>query len=197
VFANILRPSNRKPARQIHVDPKTKLLITWCDSGIGKTTAEVSSSRGKVTTCRRENPGSRSRGWHSKSGARLTCSQTCAIRNRPKLVDAMVAGMVGLTSPSTTCRHRRFGEVQDLAVEDYLTSCLRTRGRGLMKYRSSTCGGTGVIINMASVSGHRGFPILPRTTVRPSKHAVNGDDEARRRGTRSTASGSTPSARRR
>jgi len=65
-------------------------------------------------------------------------------------------------------------EIQDLEIETYLDTMLTNAGGTwfAMKYEIPHMRqqGSGVIINMASVAGHRGF----RSTLTTSKHAVIG-----------------------
>lgn len=157
------------------------VLITGATSGIGKTTAEAFAREGaKVMFCgRRENIGRQVEAGIRKFGGEATYMRA-DVRD-PKQVKAFVDAAVakygrldiafnnaGIAEPH--------GEIQDLAVEDYLDVMLTNAGGTWfsMKYEIPHMRrqGAGVIINMASVSGHRGFPILPHYGA--SKHAVIG-----------------------
>lgn len=183
VFANTLRPVKPEIGKaNLNGRFKDKVvLITGATSGIGKTTAEAFAREGaKVMFCgRREDLGREVEAGIQKFGGEATY-MLADVRD-PKQVKAFVDATVakygrldiafnnaGIAEPH--------GEVQDLAVEDYLDVMLTNAGGTWfsMKYEIPHMRRqrSGVIINMASVSGHRGFPILPHYGA--SKHAVIG-----------------------
>ncbi|WP_309085431.1 SDR family oxidoreductase [Chelativorans sp.] len=157
------------------------VLITGATYGIGQTTAEAFAREGaKVAFCGR----TEELGRKVEAGIRSAGGEASYMRadvREPAEVERFVA--------ETASRYGRLDiafnnagvfmpprEVQDLSIEEY-RNLIATNLDGVfysMKYELPIMRrqGGGVIVNMASVSGHRGFAHTPHYSA--SKHGVIG-----------------------
>lgn len=185
--ANTLHPP---PAPQGMANPNGRfagkvVLITGATSGIGKTTAEAFAHEGaRVMVCgRRENLGRDVEAGIRAFGGDATYLQA----------DVRVSAQVQAFVNATVATYGRLDvafnnagifmtptEVQDTDVDNFLDIMLTNAGGEFfaMKYeipimRSQ---GGGVIVNMASVAGHLGYPNTPAYNA--SKHAIIGMTKA-------------------
>jgi len=187
VLANTLNPP---PAHNGRADPSGRfdrkvVAITGATSGIGQATAEAFAREGaRVVFCGRREE----RGSAVEAGIRAFGGQAdyvrCDVRD-PAQVQAFIDGAVerhgrldiafnnaGIANPPA--------EIQGLPIETCLDVMLTNAG-GIwfaMKAELSHMRrqGGGIILNMASVSGHEGFP--PLAHYGASKHAVIGMTKA-------------------
>ncbi len=183
VLANTMQPVKPETSKA-NLNGRFKgkvVLITGATSGIGKTTVEAFAREGaKVMFCgRRENLGRQVEAGIRKFGGEATYMRA-DVRD-PKQVKAFVDATVAkydrldiaFNNAGVSDPHK---EIQDLEVETYLDTMLTNAGGTwfAMKYEIPHMRrqGSGVIINMASVAGHRGFPI--HSHYNASKHAVIG-----------------------
>jgi NAD(P)-dependent dehydrogenase (short-subunit alcohol dehydrogenase family) len=180
--ANTLNPA----ALSGNADPNGRfagkvVLITGATYGIGQTTAEAFAREGaRVAFCGR----TEDLGRQVEAGIREAGGEAAYIRadvRDPAQVERFVNEAVG--------RYGRLDiafnnagvfmpplEVQDLSIEQY-RNLIATNLDGVfyaMKYELPVMRrqGSGVIVNMASVSGHRGFAHTPHYSA--SKHGVIG-----------------------
>jgi NAD(P)-dependent dehydrogenase (short-subunit alcohol dehydrogenase family) len=180
--ANTLKPV----APRMDVNPSGRfagkvVLITGATYGIGQTTAEAFAREGaKVAFCGR----TEQLGHSVEAGIRKAGGEAAYIRadvREPAQVERFVSETVG--------RYGRLDiafnnagvfmpplELQDLSVEQY-RNLIATNLDGIfysMKYELPVMRrqGSGIIVNMASVAGHRGYSHTPHYSA--SKHGVIG-----------------------
>jgi NAD(P)-dependent dehydrogenase (short-subunit alcohol dehydrogenase family) len=157
------------------------VLVTGATSGIGRTTAESFAREGaKVMFCgRRETLGAEVEAGIRAFGGEATYMRA-DVRSAPEVqafVDATVAtyGRLDIAFNNAGI-FMNPTEVQDTDVDNFL-DILATNAAGVffaMKYELPHLRrqGGGVIVNMASVAGHKGFGSTP--SYNASKHAVIG-----------------------
>lgn len=161
------------------------VLITGATSGIGQATAEAFAREGaRVMFCgRREALGAEVEAAIRAAGGEATFRRA-DVRN-PAEVEALIAACVA-TYGSLDILYNNAGifmtpgEIQDIAVENY-QDIMATNAGGVffgMKYAIPLMRqlGRGVIVNMASVAGHKGF--ANTAAYNASKHAIIGMTKA-------------------
>lgn len=160
-------------------------LVTGATSGIGKTTAEAFAREGaRVMFCgRREAMGRQVEAGIRGFGGEATYMRT-DVRD-PVQVEAFVGATVR-TYGRLDIAFNNAGmfmtpvEIQDCDIANYLDIMLTNAGGEFfaMKYEIPVMRsqGGGVIVNMASVAGHKGFANTPAYNA--SKHAIIGMTKA-------------------
>jgi NAD(P)-dependent dehydrogenase (short-subunit alcohol dehydrogenase family) len=163
----------------------TVMLITGATSGIGRRTAERFAAEGaNVFFCgRREELGT-----EVEAGIRQTGGEATYMRadvREPEQVQAFVQACVDTYGRLDIAFNNAGifmtpGELQDIDVDNYLDIMLTNAGGEFfaMKYEIPVMReqGGGVIINMASVAGVKGFPNT--AAYNASKHAIIGMTKA-------------------
>ncbi|MDJ0569488.1 MAG: glucose 1-dehydrogenase [Pleurocapsa sp. MO_192.B19] len=157
------------------------VLITGATSGIGETTAKAFAREGAQVTFngRRANLGQKVDSEIRDMGGEATYIQS-DVRD-PKQVENFVKATVDKYGRLDIAFNNAGSfmtpaEIQDIDLPNF-DDVLRTNIQGVfysMKYQIPVMRqqGNGVIVNMASVSGHSGFPMLGMYMA--SKHAVIG-----------------------
>lgn len=180
--AGPLRPGPRREASKPGNRFAGKVvLITGATSGIGKATVEAFAGEGaKVMFCgRREQLGRDVEAGVRRTGGDVAFLRADVRRHEDvrELVEACVEryGRIDIAFNNAGI-FMTPAQVQDIAVDNYLDIMLTNAGGVFfaMKYEIPAMRrqGGGVIVNMASVAGHKGFPNT--AAYNASKHAILG-----------------------